>query len=170
MEFTGHYTAVALAAVTGKLVYNSARFWWNKKSLQQIYVAKAAEEQLTYEINAPTDDTTEVVELLNKKAVGRAVKHKGSFRNYLVQTGKAKFGCPTRNEANRLVVRKFIYDLCADHGLIARHINDHIDIATELVFIPSRDQLIALAMAHTELSKVRLGVSHDLGGPRATIA
>jgi hypothetical protein len=170
MEFTSNYAALALTAVAGKFAFNSARYWWNKKSLKQIYIAKASVEQLVHEQNDATDDTVDVVELLSKKAIGRAVKHKGVFRNYLVQTGKAKFGCPTRNEANRLVVRKFIYDLCTDHGLIARHINDHIDVATELVFIPSREQLTALAMAHTELSKVRLGVSDDLGGPRATIA
>jgi len=141
--------------------------------LRQRYVAVASELQNLHETTATAEsfeDSTGVEELLEAKAVGRAVRKKAQFRNYLVQQGQAKFGCPIRNEANRLVVRKYIFDVCVERGLIARHINDHIDIATELVFVPSRTQLTALALNFTELTKTRRQVANDLGGPRATIA
>lgn len=147
------------------------KYWWNKKTLKEAYISRAATVQNQYELAEVTpEESLEIVELLEQKAVGTAVRKKAAFRNYLVMAGKAKFGCPVRNESNRLVVRKHLHDLCVDRGLIARHIIDHLDIATELVFIPSREQLIALALPHTELSKIRVGVSNDLGGSQATIA
>jgi hypothetical protein len=97
-------------------------------------------------------------------------KHKGLFRNYLIRMGKAKFGCPRKNEANRLVIRKYLYDLCTERKLIARHINEHLDIAVAIVFIPSKDELVAEALSNTERSKVLLQAREALGGGAATIA
>jgi hypothetical protein len=173
MECSQSFAAVALTAVAGRLAYHTALKWWRTKTLRELYIAKAAEVQnldIVCETAFNDGVETSVETNLKKGAIGLAVRHKGQFRNYLVQQGKAKFGCPVRNEANRLVVRKHLYDVCSDHGLIARHINDHLDVATELVFIPSQDQLIALAIPHTVLSKTRLQVSEDLGGPRVAIA
>ncbi len=173
MEFTTYFSSAALGVAVSKLAYRSVRFWWDKKTLKQLYIEEAARVQDTHEaysIVQNDEDGAPVEDAIAASDPIRARRHKGYFRNFLVQTGHAKFGCPIRNEANRLVVRKFLYDTCRDAGLIARHINEHIDIATELVFVPTKGQLTALAVAHTELSRVRLGVSHDLGGPRATIA
>ncbi len=173
MELTNSFSAVALAGVVGKLAYSHARKWWHQRTLKERYIAAAAVIQNEHEAVTTAesfDDSTCVEELITTGAIGRAVRKKAQFRNYLVQQGQAKFGCPQRNEANRLVVRKYLHDVCVDRGLIARHINDHLDIATELVFVPSRNQLLALALSQTELTKTRHGVRDDLGGPRATLA
>jgi siderophore synthetase component len=89
---------------------------------------------------------------------------------YLVQMGKAKFATPQRTEANKLVVRKYLYDLCRERGLLARHINDHLDIATNLVFVPSRDELTGLAIPFTERSKIRDRVRKELNGQGPNLA
>lgn len=173
MEFTNAYTAVALTAVVGKLGYSHVKHWWSTKQLKDRYIERAAQVQNLHETITQSVDSelvTEVEEAVRDGDKERAVRHKGYFRHYLVQQGQAKFGCPVRNEANRLVVRKFLYETCVERGLIARHINEHVDIATELVFIPSREQLTALAISHTQLSTVRHSVERDLGGPRATLA
>jgi hypothetical protein len=173
MEFSSSYAAVALTAVAGKVMYSSVRHWWGARTLRQLYVARAGDIQNEFEVNIMAtegDEPTEVENLVDTKTKSVPRKHAGSFRHYLVNQGQAKFGCPARNEANRLVVRKHLYDVCLDAGLIARHINDHLDIATELVFVPSRKQLTALAIAHTDLTITRRMVSNDLGGPRATLA
>jgi len=173
MEFSSAYASVALTLVAGKLSYTHVKNWWNAKSLKERYIVRAATLQNLHETITQAEDLTtetEVEQLLEKRAVGMAVRHKGYFRHYLVQSGQAKFGCPVRSEANRLVVRKYLYEVCVERGLIARHINDHVDIATELVFIPSREQLTALAIPHTGLSVIRHKVNHDLGGPRADLA
>lgn len=172
MEFTNAYTAVALSAVVGKLVYKSASFWWNAKSLKEKYIIAASSLQLEHEAirqSIAGDDETEFEKSLVEEP-SKAHRKKGLFRNYLVQQGQAKFGCPIRNEANRLVVRKYLLDICLDHGILARHVSENLDVATELVFVPSRDHLLALAVAHTDLSVTRLKVSHDLGGPQASLA
>ena len=69
-----------------------------------------------------------------------------------------------------LVVRKYLYDICVKHGLIARHIAQHLDISTEMVFMPSREEIIALAVSHTKQSKERNKLKSELGGGRATAA
>ncbi len=177
MEFSPHYAAGALAVTLGKLAYGCGRYWWNKRTLREIYVARASAVQLEYE--AVTDEQADNLDEIIDRALSdgatklektAARRHKGVYRNHLVQVGQAKFGCPTRNEANRLTVRKFLYDTCVSDGLLARHINFNIDVATELVFVPSRHQLTAAAIRHTELSRLRQGVLTDLAGPRPTVA
>jgi hypothetical protein len=143
------------------------------KTLKDRYIEAASalqNEQEVIETAESYDDTTAVETDLFEFEAKKAVRHKGRFRNFLVTQGRAKFGCPRRCEANRLVVRKHLHDVCVEHGLIARHINDHLDFATEMVFIPTKNQLLAQALSHTELSRLRAEVLRDLGGQQATIA
>jgi len=56
----------------------------------------------------------------------------------LVNIGKAKFGLMTLRVANRNIVRKFLYEECVKHGLRPSHISRILDLATNLVFIPSK--------------------------------
>jgi hypothetical protein len=103
--------------------------------------------------------TTGTVDTMDKtNAVRRKVKrkHRGSFRAYLVRIGKAHFGNLTNTQANRLCVRKFLYDACVDHGVLARHIIQHVDIATELVFVPTDDELRNCAVHRTNTVKRQL--------------
>jgi len=177
MEYSPHFAAGALAVTIGKVAFNCGRYWWSKTTLRELYITRAADAQISNEL-VTDDEAAELQELLEvsltsefPEAVKKRIrKHRGSYRNYLVQVGQAKFGCPSRNEANRLCVRKHLFDTCVADGLLARHINDHIDIATELVFIPSRSHLTAAAIRHTELSRLRLGVMQDLAGPRPSVA
>lgn len=176
MEYSHGFTAVALAACVGKTVISYGCRRWDRYWLRKKYIQQAAVEQ--YDHETVEEVHAEALDLLlgsdpehtQVDVVKAATRHRGSFRNYLVRSAQAKFGCPLRNEANRLTVRKFIYDLCVEHKLLARHICDHIDIATELVFIPSRNQLLACAVRHTDLSILREGVHRELTGVRPSIA
>lgn len=176
MEFSLHYATGALVATIGKVAYTRAKYWWNKRTLRDIYVARAAAAQIEYETVTEdqcvglSEDLQRISPQEDQVKERRPHKHKGVYRHYLVQAGQAKFGCPSRNEANRLTVRKFLYDTCVSDGLLARHINEHIDIATELVFVPSRQQLTAAAVRHTQVSSLRQGVLTDLAGPRPSVA
>jgi hypothetical protein len=173
MAYSQYFAAVALTATIGKVSYGWGKYWWNKRSLKDRYITVAAGEQLEVELVENEDlsefDTPEKSDSTGDAPI-LANRHKGRFRSYLVRSAQAKFGCPLRNEANRLVVRKYIYDLCTERGLLARHIVDHLDIATELVFIPSRAQLTAAAIRHTELSALRHGVLRDLAGIAPSVA
>jgi len=99
--------------------------------------------------------------------VKRRVRCKAPFRAYLVKIGKAKFGRLKRNEANRMCVRKYLYDNCIEHGVLARHIMDNVDIATEMVFIPSASELKRLAVKKTQYNldckmvETHLGIDLD---------
>lgn len=146
-------------------------FWYTRKP--QIYIALATTAQ--EEMEKVNDDYLDEVEDLvqsRDKFLGEVStrRHRGSFRNYLVRCGQAKFGCPTRTEANRLVVRKYLYDTCVEAGLVARHIVDHLDIATELVFVPSKQQLVAAAIRHTATTISREREMADLRGQSPRIA
>ncbi len=171
MAFSQYYSAIALAATAGSLSYGWMKHWWNRKSLRERYIAAAQEQQVEVELAGDEHNLDQDLELSIAGVEGkRTVKHRGVFRNFLVRSGHAKFGCPTRNEANRLVVRKYLHDLCVEQGLLARHIADHLDIATELVFVPSRQHLTAAAIRHTELSRLRREVHTDLVGVALNVA
>jgi len=168
MEFTEGYTKVALGLVCSKIAYGYVKNWWNTRQLKDYYVEKATITQDSYEASLPDESDFELDGVDDKKKLPS--RHKGHFRQWLVQSGKAKFSTPTKNEANRLVVRKYLYDLCKEQGLIARHINEHIDIATELVFVMSRVELEASAISHTYRSKIRERVRLELEGGRPKVA
>jgi len=99
--------------------------------------------------------------IITRRSVKRRCK--APFRAYLVKTGKAKFGLLKRNQANYMCVRKFLYDLCVQHGVLARHINDNLDFATELVFVPMKSDLQRLAIKKTNRTK-ELGAVADILG------
>lgn len=95
--------------------------------------------------------------------VKRRVRAKAPFRAYLVKIGKAKFGRLRNSEANRLCVRKYLFDACVEHGVMARHIMDNVDFATEMVFIPSASELARLAIKHTQFNVDCKGIEAELG-------
>lgn len=121
-------------------------------------------DSLRDNVTETIDDVAEIttagtVDTMDKtNAVRRKVKrrHRGSFRAYLVRIGKAHFGNLANTQANRLCVRKFLYDACVDHGVLARHIVENIDIATELVFVPTDNELRYRAVHKTNTVKRQL--------------
>jgi len=168
--------SVALAVVVAKTAYSLGRYWWNRESLKEKFVRRADKEIRDVDIVSVLelelqDVIAEEEEIPDAPMAARKkrVRH-GLFRSYLVQQGKAKFGTPRRSAANMLVVRKHLLDVCVDAGLITRHINQHLDIATALVFVPSEAELIGLAVAHTKRSKERVGLRDELGCVQPDIA
>jgi len=115
------------------------------------------------------DDVTDLVSanvmdsVENNVVAKRKVRSKAPFRAYLIKIGKAKFGKLKLNEANRMCVRKYLYDACIGHGVLARHIVENVDFATELVFIPTAAELTRLAVKHTRLVQDNKKVASILG-------
>jgi len=135
-------------------------------------VSSHVETDFTLEIDDVTDvvssNTLDVMD--SSVAVKRKVKRrcKAPFRAYLVKIGKARFGLLNRNEANKMCVRKFLYDACVVHGVLARHIIENIDFATEMVFIPMAYELTEMAIHSTKMSKERDAVATILGRKSVT--
>lgn len=65
------------------------------------------------------------------------------FRAAMVNSAKAKFGPRKMSEANRLVIRNWLYEEMKEHGLRPSHIARHIDLVTNLVFVPSKHEILA---------------------------
>jgi hypothetical protein len=129
-----------------------------KPTATEMYVAAAAELQLKHEL--VIDNDIVVDDVIDK--VTKRVSKKPLFRSYLVQMAKGKFGTPKRTKANTMAVRKFMVDLCLEHGIVARHITANVDIATALVFVYSKEELLAKAIARTELTQMRASVAQEL--------
>jgi hypothetical protein len=66
-----------------------------------------------------------------------------------------------------MCVRKFLYDACVSHGVLARHINENLDFAVEMVFIPTKSDMIRMAMRKTaavsDCTKVAALLGSDVG-------
>jgi hypothetical protein len=69
-----------------------------------------------------------------------------------------------RTNANYLCVRKYLYDQCVEHGVLARHIAFNVDFAAEMVFVPAAWELRQAAVQGDKLVKHRCAVEGALGG------
>ncbi len=167
---------LALIIIGCKIAHYVWTCWRRKESATEKYIRKAEAvvtlaaitEDLELELEDVLEEELEPAPVPGVKRAKR-VKH-GLFRSYLVQQGKAKFGTPKRSTANVLVVRKYLADVCFEAGLLTRHTLQHLDIATALVFVPSKAELTALAIAHTVVSRERSLVRDELGLVQADIA
>ncbi len=167
MEYAYYSTSGALALAASRVAHSAVKSWWRRYRLKKDLIARASQQQFEIQHHPEADEYEELEQTVRRKPVRR---HGGVFRNYLVQEGKAKFGTPTRSSANTLVVRKYLYDKCREHGVLARHINENLDFAVEMVFVPSENELIAAAVRHTESTKLRCSTYEALVGPRPTLA
>jgi hypothetical protein len=166
MEYSPSASNLILGSIVLKVGYSLVSKWLTKKTTRELYIEKATKSFNEVELidsALEIDDVAENISLSDKKI--RVVKKRGLFRSYLVQVGKAKFGSPHRNAANILCVRKFLYDECEGHGLMKRHIAANLDFAVEMIFVPSRSELEALAVHHTRVSVHRDVARDSLGGP-----
>jgi len=85
----------------------------------------------------------------------------------LVLEGKARFGRLSRTEANRLVVRKYLYDMCTEKGMRPSHIVSILDLAVDFVFIPTpsevrNKQLLYSNVVQTLMHEDRKPISREL--------
>jgi hypothetical protein len=98
-------------------------------------------DEVTVEVDDGVLDTIDVGSKKKRRPRARA-----PFRSWLVKVGKAKFGTPRKTEGNRMCVRKYLYDHCVEHGVLARHVWENVDIATEMVFVPTDMELQCAAI------------------------
>ncbi len=153
-----------ITAALGLLIFKMIKQgwnWWFTKDVVGNYI-REAEQELDH-----VEQSEEEVELVNGKIPRRK---RGSFRNFLVMQGKAKFGTPKLTEANRMCVRKYLYDICKEHHVLPRHIVDNLDFAVEMVMIPSEPELKALALRKSVQSKTRSLVRKALVGDDPNVA
>jgi hypothetical protein len=165
-------------AGVGAAAVVAVRYWFRNDPVKE-YIRKAEEvleehddiEHLSLSVEDVASEAPHVSYLDGDvRVVKKKQPHHGIFRTWLVQKGKVKFGAPQRTTANVMVVRKYLVDLCEEAGLLPRHILDHVDIATHLVFEPTESELVALAIRRTEQSKNRHIVRGQLGLAAANVA
>lgn len=116
-----------------------------------------------------SQNTLDTIDVGNVK-LKRRPRTKAPFRSWLIKIAKAKFGTPKRTEGNRMCVRKFMYDHCVEHGVLARHIWENVDIATEMVFVPTKSELHCAAIKHVTEIKRDINTFNALGGGSHTTA
>lgn len=86
---------------------------------------------------------------------------KTRFRAKVVLAAKAEYGRIKRNEANYMMVRKFLRDLMRTHGLRPSHIAQHVDVCTSLFFIPSKSEIDAHKISASHEAVARDGCVSD---------
>jgi hypothetical protein len=149
--------------------YNRAGIYKRKLILSADKVVKNVIDEMNKSSDDEIDDVTDLVNVNvidsvdNSVVAKRRVRSRAPFRAYLVKIGKAKFGSINHSNANVLCVRKYLYDACIAHGVLARHICDNVDIATELVFVPTVSELTKLAIRHTRTVRDIRDVASILG-------
>lgn len=151
---------VALVAfVLAKLVFRK-----KNGDIVDSYISRA-ESALREVDSAPLIEDNEIFEdCLDETKKRKYIRHNGLFKSYLVQQAKAKFGTPSRTSANVMCVRKYLYDECLRHGVVARHIAQNLDFAVEATFMPTDAELMAMAVRKTKMFQDRVEVRRALSG------
>jgi len=178
-----YVSASTQTAVIGYTLYNIGRLTYARCFGRRAALITQAERMVQkivdeldngaeYEIDDVTavvaPNTMDAVDI--KTSVKRRVKAKAPFRSWLVKVGKAKFGLPSRTEANRMCVRKYLYDQCIDHGVLARHIWENVDFATEIVFLPTSTEMVTAALQHSKIVKNNKRMYASFGSPTQKVA
>jgi hypothetical protein len=151
------------------LYYNRAEIAKRRLIARAGVIVHTVLDELTKVDDDEIEDVTDIVRssvidsVENTVVAKRRVRARAPFRAYLVKIGKAKFGRLKYGPANVLCVRKYLYDACIAHGVLARHINENVDIATEMVFVPTSTELVRLAIKHTQHVKDARAVEALLG-------
>jgi hypothetical protein len=112
------------------------------------FVVEQDVEDLTTNVLANIDGD-DLVEEEEEREFFDPKRNKGRFLAKVVVFAKAKFGKTSRTEANRLMVRKFLYDLMCERGMRNAHIAQHLDVCVALFFVPSNAQIKAEQVAST---------------------
>jgi len=87
----------------------------------------------------------------------RVKPYRPRFMAQLVILAKVKFGLLVENEANRLMLRKYLRDVCEQHGLRPSHASAVIDPAVSLCFVPSEAEILAAELRFTRAARTRKG-------------
>ncbi|UQZ09608.1 hypothetical protein [Freshwater macrophyte associated tombus-like virus 3] len=125
----------------------------------------ASQVQTKIETSMQVDDVDMVTTEVRQRS-----SHTGLYRNYLIRMGKAKFGTPECNAANRMAIRKYLYDICREDSVRPRHINEHLDIAVAMVMVPTETEIVAAAIAHTASTQAKCSLMKGLRGATPNIA
>lgn len=75
------------------------------------------------------------------------VSNKFNFSQIIVNEAKNRFGCPPRNKANLLAVRKFLVDRMTAVNVRPTHMNMMLPLCIEMVFVPNDSELAAERIA-----------------------
>jgi hypothetical protein len=163
-----------IAAATTKVAYSCYKYF-TRHERQAARIVDSTQLQVEQVIDEVTngidfaedvllEQCTDVIDTtVMEVSKRRRVRAKAPFRAYLVRCGKAKFGSLKRTTANIMCVRKYLYDLCVEHGVLARHISENLDFATMLVFVPMKDDLRAHAIMKTLVVSEAFSVAKLLG-------
>jgi hypothetical protein len=69
------------------------------------------------------------------------LRKRAPFISACARAAKVQFGLPEDTLANRMCVRKYLADLMKEHGMRPIAVSQFLDIAVEMVFIPTEDEL-----------------------------
>jgi len=145
------------AATIGVLGYR----YWQDRHLRRVVNDASAQIQEVFSVDEDEVDYLETSLPVIPKLVAK--RHNALFRNFLLREAQAKFGVIRDVEANRLVVRKYLYDICVARNVRTRHIVENLDFSVSTFFIPTHDRLVALAVPKTTAYKAAVGVLAALG-------
>ncbi len=75
------------------------------------------------------------------------VNNQFNFSQIIVNEAKNRFGCPQRNKANLLAVRKFLVDRMTAVNVRPTHMNRMLPLCIEMVFVPNDSEMAAERIA-----------------------
>ncbi len=169
MAYSEYYSSLALVGSALGVGLAWGKVWAGRMVARRLAVANAT-AVIDHDLVVDTQEYEALQETEDEVIFKKPKRRRGLFRNHLKHCGKMKFGCPADTPANRLVVRKYLVDICVDKGVKARHINMNVDYAVSMVFVPSKYEVEAAAVAHTSVARDRGRLYRILGGGRPQVA
>ncbi|QZB01303.1 putative replicase-associated protein [Paris virus 2] len=120
------------------------------RALELAPVRDCLEEQLEKRVRAPEVRDQEG-KLLTPEVSEQVVLDYGKAVRNLVCLGKLEFGgVPTRTEANKLAVWRFLFRQCNIRNMNATNTKSCVTAALPLVFLPDPEDMAALMVKHSD--------------------
>lgn len=154
--------AASLSIGAAALTYYYCRPWLmaTNKTLLAVLEGKC-NEGLCEELTAPVrtaeleggSDTEPVLAPSAKRRVRSGCK--GAYQREVVAAVKAKFGVPTKTEANRRAIRRYATEVMRADNMRHTHLQRILPIVVEAAFVPDRYEIEGAKVANCALAKSR---------------
>lgn len=162
LVFIGAGTSIVLTSA-----YQFAKYYLRKRAPYDVE-AMIHEANLFVDSGVATFTDTDKAEAIGDSATAQK-KRRFHFLPYCVRSIKSECGLYRDNAANRMVIRKKVANFATTHGIRPHHQQEFIDLAIDLILMPTRKDIASSQFKKSTTSVLREAEFAYWGGRKADL-
>lgn len=157
---------VTFTIATLYFIFRCARAFW---TWLRVLVVPLSVQMLAFEVIDAAEseedfDDDEVKKLVKIPGAEGKTARRTRYLPIVIRSLKAELGLLKDNAANRMVLRKKIYNHATEYGLRPTHIQSIMEIAIQAILLPSDNDILAAQLRNTNAFKSRWAEFLNWGG------